>query len=336
MAIRNEILRRRLARLTMIAAAHGDGLAPGLATAGMRHERCAAFGLYRRRLSRSPPDILAMIVGVSPISAIAALRRLERALERRRLLTRRHQPPWRLPFTRRRCWFPARWRCCFLSRLFAGDASQLPSALIGQTRAAARSDGARRPAGRRTPICGRPCFRRQCFRAPGASPATRNMPTLLTLAADKTLAGKVSADRRRAKGRPGEHPPFPRRRGRPLRQNRLDPRRPRRHRLGRLWRAGDLHRQRRRHDRLQTRRADDAGDAEIHAAACRSKRRWAEAAEATARRYLAALSSRRKSWRFPRPKLPSASTSAPATRSCRWRPAAAPWRPCAFPTERRG
>ena len=36
MAIRNEILRRRVARLTMIAAAHGDGLAPKLATAGIR------------------------------------------------------------------------------------------------------------------------------------------------------------------------------------------------------------------------------------------------------------------------------------------------------------
>jgi heme exporter protein C len=36
MAIRNEILRRRVARLTMIAAASGDGLAPALATAGMR------------------------------------------------------------------------------------------------------------------------------------------------------------------------------------------------------------------------------------------------------------------------------------------------------------
>ena len=36
MAIRNEILRRRVARLTMMAAAHGDGLAPSLATAGMR------------------------------------------------------------------------------------------------------------------------------------------------------------------------------------------------------------------------------------------------------------------------------------------------------------
>jgi heme exporter protein C len=34
MAIRNEILRRRVARLTMIAAARGDRLAPGLATAG--------------------------------------------------------------------------------------------------------------------------------------------------------------------------------------------------------------------------------------------------------------------------------------------------------------
>jgi len=32
MAIRNEILRRRLARLTMIAAAEGDSLAPRLAT----------------------------------------------------------------------------------------------------------------------------------------------------------------------------------------------------------------------------------------------------------------------------------------------------------------
>jgi heme exporter protein C len=36
MAIRNEILRRRVARLTMIAAASGDGLSPALATAGMR------------------------------------------------------------------------------------------------------------------------------------------------------------------------------------------------------------------------------------------------------------------------------------------------------------
>ena len=36
MAIRNEILRRRLARLTMIAAAEGDSLAPHLATGGVR------------------------------------------------------------------------------------------------------------------------------------------------------------------------------------------------------------------------------------------------------------------------------------------------------------
>jgi heme exporter protein C len=36
MAIRNEILRRRLARLTMIAAAEGDALAPRLATGGVR------------------------------------------------------------------------------------------------------------------------------------------------------------------------------------------------------------------------------------------------------------------------------------------------------------
>jgi heme exporter protein C len=36
MAIRNEILRRRVIRLTMIAAASGDGLAPEFATAGMR------------------------------------------------------------------------------------------------------------------------------------------------------------------------------------------------------------------------------------------------------------------------------------------------------------
>src|SRR5476649_843702 len=36
MAIRNEILRRRVARLTMIAAAHGDRLAPEFAAAGMR------------------------------------------------------------------------------------------------------------------------------------------------------------------------------------------------------------------------------------------------------------------------------------------------------------
>jgi heme exporter protein C len=36
MAIRNEILRRRVARLTMIAAASGDGLSPTLATAGLR------------------------------------------------------------------------------------------------------------------------------------------------------------------------------------------------------------------------------------------------------------------------------------------------------------
>ena len=35
MAIRNEILRRRLARLTMIAAAEGDALTPHLATGGL-------------------------------------------------------------------------------------------------------------------------------------------------------------------------------------------------------------------------------------------------------------------------------------------------------------
>jgi hypothetical protein len=35
MAIRNEILRRRVARLTMMAAARGDRLGAELATAGM-------------------------------------------------------------------------------------------------------------------------------------------------------------------------------------------------------------------------------------------------------------------------------------------------------------
>ena len=34
MAIRNEILRRRIARVTMLAAAEGDRLAPSLATEG--------------------------------------------------------------------------------------------------------------------------------------------------------------------------------------------------------------------------------------------------------------------------------------------------------------
>ena len=34
MAIRNEILRRRIARVTMLAAAEGDRLAPTLATGG--------------------------------------------------------------------------------------------------------------------------------------------------------------------------------------------------------------------------------------------------------------------------------------------------------------
>ena len=34
MAIRNEILRRRIARVTMLAAVEGDRLAPGLAAGG--------------------------------------------------------------------------------------------------------------------------------------------------------------------------------------------------------------------------------------------------------------------------------------------------------------
>jgi heme exporter protein C len=34
MAIRNEILRRRIARVTMLAANEGDRLAPGLAAGG--------------------------------------------------------------------------------------------------------------------------------------------------------------------------------------------------------------------------------------------------------------------------------------------------------------
>ncbi|MBV9907009.1 MAG: heme transporter HemC, partial [Hyphomicrobiales bacterium] len=36
MAIRNEVLRRRIARVTMLAAVEGDRLTPGLAAGGAR------------------------------------------------------------------------------------------------------------------------------------------------------------------------------------------------------------------------------------------------------------------------------------------------------------
>ena len=108
----------------------------------------------------------------------------------------------------------------FFARLFAGDASRMPSALIGQSAPPldlAALDGA---AGLKdADLRAGPCHGRQHFRVLVRSPATKSMRLLLDLAADKTLAAKgVQADRRRAEGRAGEHPPLSRRQGQSLRQ----------------------------------------------------------------------------------------------------------------------
>ena len=65
--------------------------------------------------------------------------------------------------------------------------------------------------------------------------------------------------------------------GNPFAAAGADRERPRRNRMGRLWRAGNFHRRPRRPHRLQARRADHARQSRTRCSSPRSRRRWRQA-----------------------------------------------------------
>ena len=107
MAIRNEILRRRLARLTMIAAAEGDSLAPRLATGGPERMMAAPhFGFVVAAYALAALVILGMIASI--LGDYRALSSTLRRLEAARRDRATHE---RLSATSSRAG-AASWRCC--------------------------------------------------------------------------------------------------------------------------------------------------------------------------------------------------------------------------------
>ena len=134
MAIRNEILRRRLARLTMIAAAEGEVAASG--DGGRRHDGGPAFRLRRRRLRTRCAgdrrhdrfDPLGLSRAEQGSCRLEPRAERDAAHERSRSAPRRRGVLATLPLIL----FAALAVLLFV-RLFAGDASRIPSALIGQS-----------------------------------------------------------------------------------------------------------------------------------------------------------------------------------------------------------
>ena len=140
----------------------------------------------------------------------------------------------------------------FLIRLFAGDPSRIPSALIGhpapQTNLPAVTGLDRN--GEAVPGLDPASFKGAVtvvnVWASWCVPCHDEAPLLMRLAGDS----RVRIVGINYKDEPGKCPPLPR----PLRQSvhrgRRRPLRPRRNRMGRLWRAGNLHRRPRRPHRL--------------------------------------------------------------------------------------
>ena len=140
----------------------------------------------------------------------------------------------------------------FLIRLFAGDPSRIPSALIGHP--APQTD---LPA-----VTG---LDRNGEAVPGLDPASfKGAVTIVNVWAswcvpchdEAPLLMRLAGDSRvrvvgiNYKDQPGKCPALPRPLRQSVRRGRRRPLRPRRNRMGRLWRAGNLHRRPRRPHRL--------------------------------------------------------------------------------------
>ncbi len=149
----------------------------------------------------------------------------------------------------------------FLIRLYAGDPSRIPSALIGH------------PAPQTTlpPVAG---LDRDGKPVPGIDPASfKGAVTVVNVWAswcvpchdEAPLLMQLAQDSRlrivgiNYKDEPENARRFLGRYGNPFAAAGADPQRPRRHRMGRLRRAGNLRRRPRRPHRLQAGRADHAG-----------------------------------------------------------------------------
>ena len=151
------------------------------------------------------------------------------------------------------------WRRCCMSRLGAGDAARLPSALIGQAAPSLDLPGLDdNPGPRRFRSAPGPCHAGQHLRVLVPALPRRARISARARRRSRDLKAEGVARRRRAERFAREHPALSRRRGDPTPRS-ASTRRPRRHRLGRLRRARDFHRPRRRRDRLQGDRPDQRG-----------------------------------------------------------------------------
>jgi cytochrome c biogenesis protein CcmG/thiol:disulfide interchange protein DsbE len=149
----------------------------------------------------------------------------------------------------------------FLVRLFAGDPSRIPSALIGhpapQTDLAAgrRARSQRQAGSRHRPASFKGAVTVVNVWASWCVPCHDEAPLLMQLAQDSRL--RVIGIN--YKDEPENARRFLGRYGNPFAAAGADRQRPRRDRMGRLWRAGDVCRRPRRPHRLQAGRPDHPG-----------------------------------------------------------------------------
>ena len=226
MAIRNEILRRRIARVTMLAASEGDRLGPGLAAGspdGRPAYRFRRRGLCGRGGDDSRDDRRCVIDG----RRLNAQRTRRRARSKRRAGARPGKAPMSTDAETPR---PAPLACLSAACVFgpspapvpalAGDPASIPSVLIGQSAPPLDLPGLDGAAGLTDADLRRVMSAWSTFRlvVPALplrariSDGSRRRPS---------AEGQGRRDlRRRAKGLGRKYPPLPRRKGRTLRQGR--------------------------------------------------------------------------------------------------------------------